>query len=278
MIPRLHLRDFARREEAYHFARVTLPETPTQYVHRHDFHEIFWVEEGFGLHVINGCRRDLRVGMCLCIRPNDAHSVLAGPGHSLRLINIAFPSPTWQTLRRRYFRDRPDFFAGPVARREFDLTHLLSTVLFTAAEDLGHGRRSRLKIERFIINLFYEFVARTPPNESPRLPHWFERACIEIRKNRAFAGGVPAFARLAKRSPEHLAREARRLLHKTPTDILNEARLAHAASELTSSSRSITDIAADCGLENLSHFYHLFKRHFRDTPRRYRLRQRSIVR
>jgi AraC family cel operon transcriptional repressor len=79
-------------------------------------------------------------------------------------------------------------------------------------------------------------------------------------------------------APEHLARQVRQHLHKTPTDIVNEARLAHAASELQSSGRAITEIALECGVENLSHFYKLFREHFGCTPRQYRLRHCLIVR
>jgi len=277
MIQRLRLREFARPGEAYHFARVTLPEVPASAGHRHDFHEIFWVEEGQGLHVINGQRRPLRTGLCVCIRANDAHSLRSTAGHPAHLVNIAFPIRTWVALRRRYFSGGPDFFAGSVAGREFDLAPLLSTELSASAAELGQGRRSPLKIERFLINFFYRLSADAAPEASSPLPDWLERACRQIREKNAFVGGVPAFARLAGRCPEHLARQVRRHLRKTPTDIVNEARLAHAAGQLTGGLCSITDIALDCGVENLSHFYSLFRRHFGCTPRQYRLRHQRIV-
>lgn len=277
MIPRLRLDEFARPGEAYHFARVNLPAMPAKDVHRQDFHEIFWVEAGQGVHLINGHPRDLYPGLCLCVQPDDAHSVRSKPGHALRIVNIAFPSRTWLSLRKRYFQESPDFFHGPIGDRETDLTPWLSTELLTAAEDLATGPRTSLKIERFLINFFYRLATRSIPEESPQLPDWLEHACREIRVKKAFAGGVPAFARLAGRSSEHLARQVRRHLHKTPTDIVNEARLAHAATELQSSGHSIAEIALDCGVENLSHFYNLFRRHFGCTPRQYRLRNQRIV-
>lgn len=235
------------------------------------------MEEGQGIHRINGRNRSLHPGLCVCIRANDTHSLRAKPARSMRIINVAFSTATWQRLRRRYFSDRPDFFAGPVAGREHDLTSLLSTELSAAARDLGHGHRSRLKIERFLINFFYRLASHSAQGESPELPDWLERACRQIREDRAFAGGVPALARMAGRCPEHLARQVRKYLNKTPTDIINEARLAYAANELSSGCRPITEIAFDCGIENLSHFYNLFSRHFGCTPRQHRLQHQRIV-
>jgi AraC family transcriptional regulator, dual regulator of chb operon len=275
---RLRLSEFIRRDEAYHFARVELPITAAKNIHRHDFHEIFWIERGQGIHMINGRRRNLRAGLCVCVHANDAHSVRARPGHTLRLVNVAFPSRTWQELRRRYFRLEPDYFAGPLMRREMDLTRLLSTELALAAEDLGNGHRSQVKIDRFLLNLFYRVTVQSVVPKATNVPDWLEYACQQIRENKIFAGGVPAFARLAGRSTEHVARQVRLHLHKTPTDIVNEARLAYAASQLRNDRRAIIEIALDCGLENLSHFYNLFKLHFGCTPRRYRLRHQRIVR
>jgi AraC family cel operon transcriptional repressor len=276
-VPRLLLNEFIRRGEAYHFARVTLSGTRSTPGHRHNFHEVFWVEEGRGLHVINGLRRDLFPGLCLAIQAHDVHSLHARPGHNLTIINVAFPIATWAALRRRYFARRPDFFGNPVVRREFDLSRLLSSELASAAGDLGQGVRSRLKIERFLINLFYRLSDDTSSSQASGLPDWLDRACRKIREEKAFAGGVPAFARLAGRCPEHLSRQVRRFMNTTPTDIVNEARLAHAAQALAGSRESISGIALDCGVENLSHFYSLFRRSFGCTPRQYRLRHQRIV-
>jgi AraC family cel operon transcriptional repressor len=277
MIPRLHLNEFVRPGEAYHFARVALTSKPAKEMHRHSFHEIFWVEEGEGIHAINGQRRSLYPGLCFFIHANDAHSLWADAGHSLRIVNVAFPSHTWLALRRRYFSGHRDFFTGPVAAREMNLKSVLSTELSTAAEELEQGDRSRLNIERFLINFLHRVAARSAPDSSSPLPDWLERACRLIRENRAFAGGVPALAKLAGRCPEHLARQVRHYMDKTPTDIVNEARLAYASGELAGNRRPISEIAFDCGIENLSHFYDLFRRRSGCTPRQYRLRHQRIA-
>jgi len=260
MIPRLRLSEFVRSGEAYHFARVTLSAKPAKEMHRHSFHEIFWVEEGDGIHLINGIQRRLQPCMCFCVHADDAHSLRAMEGDAMRIVNLAFTSSTWLHIRKRYFDMFPDYFIGDARSRELRLNPPLMAELLHASGELGHGERSKLKIERFLINLFYLLSKSRKQNGMSRLPDWLENACRRIRENKAFAGGVPAFARLAGRCPEHLARQVRYYMGRTPTDIVNEARLSYACGALSVGMQSISEIALDCGINNLSHFYGLFRR------------------
>ena len=57
----------------------------------------------------------------------------------------------------------------------------------------------------------------------------------------------------------------------SPSAYTNERRMEYAALMLGSTDTSIENIAHDCGIENLSHFYRLFRARYGVTPRRYRL-------
>jgi AraC-like DNA-binding protein len=59
---------------------------------------------------------------------------------------------------------------------------------------------------------------------------------------------------------------------------VNAARMDFSARQLAETSRPILEIAFDCGLTNLSHFYALFRKRFGVSPRRYRLQAHSTVR
>jgi AraC family cel operon transcriptional repressor len=108
-------------------------------------------------------------------------------------------------------------------------------------------------------------------------PDWLHTACREIRKERHLAPGLESFYRLAGRSPDHIARACRAHLGISPTEIVNAARLEHAAARLSATDDAILNIAHDCGLPNLAHFYKLFSARFGTTPRRYRMHARLIV-
>lgn len=252
-------------------------------IHTHAFHEVFWVEEGEGVHVINGETRRLVPGLLVLIRREDRHGFSAareGEGEFVRFANFAFACELWERLRRRYFTEKAQgageggssdkmWFGEPDHRkREFTLNAAQLERLRAMAHDLEAGARDVLSAEAFLTGVMALLVNAQHSRES--LPEWLATACKRIQAPEHFRGGTAELARLAGRSPEHVAREVQRLLKKTPTDIINEARLAYAAHELNTTSREIIDIAADCGLENLGHFYKIFRRRFGVTPHRYR--------
>ena len=53
--------------------------------------------------------------------------------------------------------------------------------------------------------------------------------------------------------------------------------MEHAARMLAGSDDSISQIALECGLENLSHFYRMFRGHYALTPRAYRRRNQVDI-
>jgi AraC-like DNA-binding protein len=64
---------------------------------------------------------------------------------------------------------------------------------------------------------------------------------------------------------------------KTFTEYLSGVRCDKAAELLANSDRTILDIAISCGFNNLSHFYHVFKRRMGTSPKRYRLGSTNAV-
>ena len=106
-------------------------------------------------------------------------------------------------------------------------------------------------------------------------PDWLAHACRAIQKRDNFSRGVERFLRLCGRSREHAARSMRRHLKTTPTDYVNKLRIAHAQRQLEMGGPDILDISLDCGIDNLSHFYQLFRAATGLTPRAYRLAHRK---
>jgi len=248
-------------------------------LHDHDFHELFWVEESEGVHWINGHQVTVRSGDLVLIRAPDAHGFsISGKGGPLRIVNFAFHARVWTHIRQRYFNGAPIFFSAPsLTARSYTLDEYQLAAIRQAASLLRSGLRDRLQAESFLLNVLALLKADRFNAGLKAAPAWLREACTAIGTNRNFAGGMPALARLAGRSPEHIAREFRRHLNRTPTDIINDARMSHAADRLATSDEDIVAIALDCGLENLGHFYRLFHARYGSTPRAYRLQQRAVV-
>jgi AraC family cel operon transcriptional repressor len=276
----LHLRivDFIAPGNVCHFARARIDHRRPRFPHDHDFAEAFWVESGTGWHWINGQRRAVKRGTTVFVRPADVHAFSrTSADEPLVFYNLAFQKVVWDRLRTRYeFEDvyRP---TDP-SPREVTLTGQAWNEVQLAASDLRDGRRDLLAVDRALMTLARH--ATTTAGAKPgdgSMPAWLARALDSIVSPNHFVDGTRGLAALAGRSPEHVSRAVRRYLGKTPTDVVNDARLQVAVDRLANTDDKILDVALDSGFVNLSHFYKVFTARFGTTPRGYRVAQRRIV-
>lgn len=265
---RLRLRNFVGPNETFHIGRTHVAEHASA-VHTHDFAEVFWIERGTGVHIINSRRDPLQAGDVVFIQPADVHGFQARAPGGFVLVNVAFETGVLDWLRQNY---------GPLpvsARLDAAQMERLARV----ADSLAVSAKSRLARDGFLLQLLAMMAAEDRiAGPVTALPDWLRHAVGEFGRPEYLAGGTRAFAKLAGRSPEHINRMFRQTLGKTTTDVVNEIRLDYAARQLRMTDQKITEIALDCGLGNLGHFYSLFQKRFKLTPRRYRLRQHSLVR
>lgn len=273
---RFRLRDFVRPGEAYHYARTDLTAGQSARYHDHDYHEIFWVLRGEGTHWFNGQGQALRAGALYLIHPTDCHSVMGSDHAPMRIINVAFPSASWARVRARYFADEPDWFELPVQGRVWSLDARALALLNHWSERLAGFNRRLVNLDGFLMDLPQLRVASGAEAVGP-MPEWLVWMQRQISRPDVLAGGTPALAHLAGRSSSHVSRATERWLGRTPTDLLNEARMDYSARQLAETARPILDIMFDCGLTNLSHFYALFRKRFGLSPRRYRLQAQPTV-
>jgi len=249
--------------------------------HTHDFHELFWVEDGEGIHAINDQLSPMPVGYLALVQDRDYHAFsVPKQGQSVQFINFTFPVELWKRIKKTHFPHAAAFFDLADFRQREYLLPLSSVIkLKMLCADLTIGHRDVLTAETFLLSVLtllknHSLQAKKPDG----IPPWLTRAVNQIRIYPNFTGGTHAMARLAGCSPEHLARSARKYLGTTPHEIVNEARLCHAAAMLTSTNYSIVDIALECGCANLSHFYELFNARYEMTPSVYRSQHSVMVR
>lgn len=269
MLERKRWRDLVKPGAWHHLAIILfLPGRPVR-LHTHDFPEIFWIERGEGRHHINGQVKRLRAGDLVFVRPEDRHWLEAVDARGFTLVNLAYHPRARLELLRRF---RPEF--APLLAPEELLpcrAELAAPTLAALRGQLAGLKRvssSRLNLEHFLLGLPAQI--RPVTEELPAMPDWLRRACEELRRPEVFAQGARGFAKVSGRSAEHVARTVRQVFNLTPSDYVNRIRMEHAARELRVTTRPIADIALDCGVGNLSHFYVLFRQAHGRTPRAYR--------
>ena len=238
-------------------------------LHDHDFFEIFWIEAGHLRHQVNGTVTRLKTGSVFMIRPADYHGFSQVPGQTAVLMNISFPAEILKQLKERYFRDSQSFFwTGDALPWSQEVTPAQLGKLKEWGDELIRSPREAFHIDRFLMNVLAELSPHDDLS-SGQVPPWLLRACAMASGE--MTGGAEAFFRLCGRSREHVSRTMRLTMNTTPTDFINCLRMGYARHHLEMSNRDILDIALDCGLQNMSHFYDLFRRETGMTPRAYRL-------
>jgi AraC family cel operon transcriptional repressor len=243
--------------------------------HTHNFHELFWVESGQGFHWINGDKQPIKTGDLILIRAEDAHTFAASGGQYLQFVNVAFCTGSWERLKQRYFSKKRCYYSEKmVERRSFRLNRMQLERMSYLSMDLRNGARDALAVESFLAGVCSMLENPGDRHSTKEVPDWLAKACVLIQDFPNFAGGPSTLIRLAGKSPEHVARVCRKYLQRRPCDLVNEARMHYAAQELRQTERAVLDVALDCGIENLGHFYKLFRERYGVAPVEYRSKER----
>lgn len=264
---------YLRAGDATHVARKDLSDRWPDRAHRHDYCEVFLIERGSTEHWINGRFEVLSKGHVVFIRPDDAHAFRANPQVGCGIINVMARVSTAEHLRDRY----PEEFRGrffDTTLREPD-TYLLQGPrmerAINVAQDLANSTLTLARTEEFLLTLANRVIDPVARLNSAA-PQWLINACIAARRPTVFRAGAPGFVAAAGRSHEHVCRTCRDVMGISPSAYINRVRIEHAADQLARTTLSIPEIVSDCGIENVSHFYRLFRSHYGTTPRAYRQR------
>lgn len=239
--------------------------------HSHDYFELFLVNRGTAQHLVNGSVQRLKTGSVVFIRPDDSHSY-DDMSEDFEIINVLIPSETvralFDYLGEGFEPDRllscPLPPAAQAAQREHEaiVKELEQLILSRRIRRASSDSVFRITLLHIIVTCF----PILPDKAKSEIPVWLRWLTLEMMKKENFTEGLPAMARLVGKSEEHISRSCRKYLRKSPTELINDFRLEHAARSIASTNDKIVDISSDAGFESLSHFYHLFKKAYGISP------------
>lgn len=271
----LRFRTFVKKGNWFHFGRSKIETDATPNDHTHaDFDEIFIVERGAGLHHINGKKEPLGRGSVVFIRARDRHSFSG----KMIWTNIAFPAGHAPRLAETYSLRTPELADGRMPFHARVAETLLERIT-VRLQSLQEGSRLRLPLDLFLLELLGLVFSEknAAPLEKEDLPSWLSQAVKALSAPEHFRHGTRGLLSLTEKSPEYLARAVRRWYGKTPTDLVNEARLRWAGAALETTNQQVAEIAEACGYESVSYFYEVFQKKYRLTPVRYRETVKKIA-
>ncbi len=246
-------------------------------LHRHEFGEILLVVSGRVMHEANSEAEELGAGSLVFVRPSDEHRFEQIADEQCELVNFAFKLEILRDLSAYLENDRFMWrYTGPVTPPVFKLSSAETEKLALDLLDIislqhGSAEIARLKIKAVLAELFTtHFLKDLNKSKEHGVPEWLDRICGEMRAEENLKKGLRALQAMSPCTPEHLCKSFRRHLKKTPTEFINELRVAQAAKKLSDSDDKILSIANDLGFQSLSRFYHIFQKHYGMSPAKYR--------
>lgn len=253
-------------------------------MHTHDYFEITLVTRGSVTHIINDTAVSLSSNAVVFIRPQDRHCFQKSETKDSEYINIAFSERIFNSLFL-YFDDTfymeqirdseqaPTFYISadesPLVKENIDSLSLIS--------ESGNSVKEKMYLRSLVVSLFFSYY-KYELHSNIHLPKWMKKLIIEMNKPENFSEGISRLESISGKTSAHISRVFKEYLHTTPTDYINEIRLRYCAGKLLHSDDEILDIAMDAGFNNLSHFYHLFKKKYSASPGIYRKQNSELYR
>ena len=240
--------------------------------HTHDYVEIFWLTHGECDHLLNGVHERLETGSLVLMRASDAHQLLPWHGRGgFGFTNVSLSPAAFARLGAAYPKIKDALYPSSGAPFHCVLPRAELDLVNDEVGELSFSEHTLFHLDRLVLGIWHRALRRrsyTPA--AVDLPHWLQNAIIRVQEPEIFSQGVAGLVAAAGRCHEHVARACRSHLGKTPSQLVNAARMRHAAHALRMTSRSVTDIALDCGFENPAQFHRVFRATHGVTPGRYR--------
>jgi AraC-like DNA-binding protein len=245
---------------------------------RQDYLDIIAVAAGEGAHITYDGNhphpRRLTRGTMALYRPGDEVVFTGRPPGGMEILYVSFLASDWQN------------FAGIVGIDPTWITSREPVVTTVDPDDPGFLAPFNRALQRFndaptafdLVRFWLDVVPALLPRgnqarEASGAPDWIVDAVETMRGSEPdLRAGLPRLLELARVSATHLAATTRRYYERTPTDVVTDLRLRHAAFLLSTSPDSIGEIAHRCGFADAAYFSNQFRRRHLISPREYRSR------
>lgn len=234
------------------------------------FFEFFFVIKGKAIHFINGENKLLTRGTLVFIRPGDKHSYESFNRHDFELVSVGFPTNEFESACAFLGIDPLLFTEGSlppdIVLSGYELADTERKLLHIGQHTSPDERRLYF---RGLLPLILCRLLSAQTEQSAAIPNRLCALLDKMSDRENFIEGLPRLLELSGASQEHLTREFRKYLNMTPTEFINQKRISYAAELLLNSSNEVIDICFMCGFNNLSHFYHIFKRTYGCSPKQF---------
>ncbi len=259
----------------------------TETEHFHDFIEIVFILNGQGIQMLEGREYPVSMGDVFVLQGNQRHYFR--DAQKLEIVNVMFDAKQKPELIPVEIRQMDGYKALFIlepsyrARNNFrnmlrlhpkDLAaiELILSVMFFEQEQMLEGSALILsnRFQELIIHLSRHF-SNIPSNKAQSLVQ-LSRVMDYMENNISESLKLEGLAGMANMSKRNFMRSFKMTIGLSPGNYLCQLRIKKACGLLRESSRSISEIAFQCGFSDSNYFTKCFKKSVNITPAKYRIR------
>ena len=288
----MNMTDFLKREDYFSSPDFPLgtawrdpqPEFP---LHKHHFSELLLITRGSATHVIDDMEFEVSRGDVFLINSEQEHGFTNL--NDLALVNVIFDSQKigldhWNTSSlpsfRAMFSLEPEYRMSHKFQSRLELDgKKLEIALALVQEMTRETTEQQPGYEVLTTGLFMQLVTflsrcfgHSKKPQAMSLVRLAE-SINYIEQNYRSEIEIEHLAKIAHMSHRNFQRVFSKTMGKAAKEHIISLRLNHGAELLTSSDLSCTEIAYESGFNDSNYFTRLFKKHYGQTPKAYRLKQ-----
>ena len=207
------------------------------------------------------------------------HEYMCGNDDYFEFINLAFSKETLLSICNFLGKGYPgDILLQAVLPPSINLSSNEFKKLSYSFIELSHAPDKdkdyiKCKARALLIHIFTTYFHNYREDQE-QIPAWLQITYEKMQHPKNYLAGTKRMYEISGKSREHLTRCLSQYYNTTPTRLITDLRLSHAANLLYISNLSVTNICYECGFENLSWFYTVFTKKFGVSPKQYRRQHR----
>lgn len=248
-------------------------------MHCHDYYEIFLTLSDNVVHFVNNEEYILKKNTLVFIRKDDTHYYSKSIKQELSFINIAFKEDILCSLFSFlsdgfYFDELLNEKLPPsIVLDETDKNWLLHQITKLNSIQIDDIKTLKYRSRVLLFQIFTKYFSKFA-NESlltaKEIPLWLQQLDAKMQNLENFSKPAGHMVILSGKSRAHLGRILQKHYGKTIPEYINDLRLNYLANSLINTDLPILELCFECGFENISWAYTLFKKKYGLSPLKFR--------
>lgn len=274
------------------YIRKYSEEGRTNYLHRHKYIQINYVNKGSGVHIINNKEIEIVKGDIFIMPPYVPHAISCRDGKALEIIEFEFSTEfILPSLDNISYADgyldfaylEPFLVVEEEVKPRFNLDEetrvLAEDILFEALNEYKHQNKGYILIIKALLLKLLVITGRAYSSEikgteTEKLLNKYKNVISEsveyIENNFDDAPTLDEIAASVNYSRSHFSYLFKAVTGKTYVEYLNELKIKKACDLIENTDMGITDIAFEVGFNSVSNFYRNFSVIMGQSPKKYK--------